>query len=59
MYLKFVVVLFFQLFSINNSIFLLNQQPIETIRKPLVLPVLPVRRPSMNPNCFQTEMKLN
>ncbi len=54
MYLKFVVVLFFQLFSINNCIFLPNEQPIQTIRKPLVLPILPVRRPSMNPYCFQT-----
>ncbi len=54
MYLKFVVVLFFQLFSINNSIFLPNQQPIENIRKKLVMPISPGQRPSINPNYFQT-----
>ncbi len=47
------MILFFQLFSINNSIFLPNQQPIETIKK-LVMPISPGQRPSINPNYFRT-----
>ncbi len=49
MYLKFVVVLFLQLFSTNNCILLPNQS-----QRIIKLPVLPVQRPSMNPNYFQT-----
>ncbi len=61
MYLKVVLVLFFLLFSINYSILLPNQPIISPQRiielsvvNPPILYDLPVRRPSMNPNCFQT-----
>ncbi len=55
MYLKFVLVLFFQLFSINNSIVLPNPPifpPPKVIKIGPTQPSLPVQRPSMNPNCF-------
>ncbi len=56
MYLKLVVVLFFQLFSINNCNFV---PKIRTLRpriiNPRFLPVIPpLQQPSMNPNYFQT-----
>jgi hypothetical protein len=57
MYLKFVVVLFFQLFSINDCILLPNQQrlvELPVVNPPIIPVVLPGQRPSMNPNCFQT-----
>ncbi len=61
MYLKFVLVLFFQLFSINNSIFPPNHSIDRPHRNKNVpyLPILPVQRPSMNHNCFKTLLKLN
>ncbi len=57
MYLKLVVVLFFQLFSINDCILFPNQQrliKLPVVNPPIIPIVIPVKRPSMNPNCFQT-----